>query len=132
MDKTFPDTIKAMRTHLINGMHAAEKSYTTLKNSGLISKLKISDDRRITITLAHLNQANIFITAAQTVYQLETPGENQEIERFFHQFQVFNDELLDSISTDHSDQWTGIEFRELVKNYNELPEIFELKPFIVD
>ncbi|TYS10739.1 hypothetical protein FZC70_05470 [Bacillus subtilis] len=132
MNKSFPDTIKAMRTHLISGMYAAEKSYKTLKNSGVVSKLKISDDRRITIALAHLNQANTFITASQTVYQLETPGESQEIERFFHQFNEFNNELLDSISTNHSDQWTGIEFSELVETYNELPEILNLNRISLD
>ncbi|MFY2225382.1 hypothetical protein [Bacillus altitudinis] len=132
MEKNFPDTIKPMRTHLINGMFAAEKSYNAFRFSGLNRRLKISDDRRVTIALAHLNQANTFITAAQTIYQVEITSENQEVERFFHQFSVFNDELLDSISTAHSGQWTSFEFKELVIRYNELPEIFELKPFILD
>ncbi|MDH6598416.1 MULTISPECIES: hypothetical protein [Bacillus] len=127
MNEISPYMIKPMRIHLINGMYAAEKSYKTLKTPG-----KISDDRRITIALAHLNQANIFITTAQTIYHLGITRKNPEIERFFHLFNVFNDEFINSISPGQSEQWTDFEFRKLVNHYNKLPEIFDLKPFYVD
>lgn len=66
------------------------------------------------IALSHLNIAATKFAAAESLYYSRIEVlENMEIEEIFRLFDVFVHELLTNISTNHSHQWTDIEFRSL-------------------
>ncbi len=61
--------------------------------------------------LAHLNRAISRMSAAESLYYSQYEVLNrQEIEHIFHTFDVFSSEVLTSLSTGHSLQWTDIEY----------------------
>ncbi|PEX03439.1 hypothetical protein COD78_31730 [Bacillus cereus] len=103
---------------LIQGYIAAQDSHKyILKN-------------RVNVSMAYLTEANTFFTNARVLYSQNMDLESLEIdiETLFHRFNVFNDELLDCVATDHSHQWTDIEFRAFK---NEILKISEIHDFII-
>ncbi|MGM0965835.1 MAG: hypothetical protein ACQEWS_13595 [Bacillota bacterium] len=117
MTQTFHETIKILRLHLFAGMNATVKSYKLLKESS-------HNDQKLASALAHFNYAQTQITAAHTIYQLKTPGENAEIESFFCKFHEFNSEFMNSIES--SNLWTLLKLENLISAYNQLPSGLEL------
>lgn len=51
--------------------------------------------------------------------------QREEAEDLFHQFKVYSNEFLTNVETDHSHQWTDIEF-------NKLYDIFDSSAFAFD
>ncbi|KHS56200.1 hypothetical protein QX51_15365 [Terrisporobacter othiniensis] len=81
---------------------------------------------KVNSAIAHLNQAHTYIHIANSLYiQHSEPGECSEFETAIHQFDVFNKEFLSSYSTNHSLQWTDIEFRKFEEDCNNFLEIFK-------
>lgn len=66
--------------------------------------------------LAYLNKAVAGIMAAKSLYfsNFDILAHN-DIEDVFNAFDTFSNEILSNFSTDHSHQWTDIEFSNFVK-----------------
>lgn len=75
------------------------------------------------IAISYLNMAASKFSAAQALYCAQREIlENGDAEKIFHLFETFAAELLNSVRTDHSRQWTSIEFERL-------REAFDFSPF---
>lgn len=73
--------------------------------------------------IAYLSLAGSKIAIFQAIYiSNHDVLERFEIDKFLHQYEVFAEEMAKNYATDHSQQWTDIEF-------NRLKEAFELLPF---
>lgn len=85
---------------------------------------------KVNVSMAYLTEANTFFTNARILYSQNMDLESLEIdmETLFHRFSVFNDELLDCVATDHSHQWTDIEFRAFK---DEILRVSEIHDFII-
>lgn len=63
------------------------------------------------IAATYINKAISLISTAKAIYMSNIEQlERDEIEDIFHTFDVFESEFLTNLSTDHSHQWTDIEF----------------------
>ena len=72
------------------------------------------------IAVSHLNIAVAKFAAAESLYYSRIEVlENMETEEIFRLFDVFVHELLTNISTNHSHQWTDIEFRRLKSTFDD-------------
>ena len=66
------------------------------------------------VAVAYLNTASAKFSAAEALYYSHLDGlEHQDAEEIFHLFDVFMHELLENVRTDHSHQWTSIEYEKL-------------------
>lgn len=75
------------------------------------------------IAIAYLNMAaSKFATAEAIYYSRIEDLQSREAEELFHLFNVYSKELLENFATDHSHQWTDIEF-------NRLKECFDYSAF---
>lgn len=64
--------------------------------------------------IGYLNQASSLMHCAQAVYISNFDElEHNDIDELFHQFDVFANEVLSSIATNHSKQWSNIEYETL-------------------
>ncbi|MFZ4847398.1 hypothetical protein ACOYX7_17230 [Enterococcus casseliflavus] len=107
--------IDSMSYFVLSGWHKAEKSYELFKKG----KAKVA-------AVAYLNQANTFLQIANSNYKQHfEKGSFLEFEDFIFKFERFNDEMLDSYSTDHSAQHTIIYFEDLSRSYANLPSNFK-------
>lgn len=79
-------------------------------------------------SLAYLTEAHTLFTTAKIFISenKDTLGCYLEFDNFIHQFFVFNKEVLDNIRTNHSHQWSDIEFRELAKAFRSLGNILDI------
>lgn len=119
MDDNFEHQLKTISFLISEGFNAAKYCH----------ELIFAEDRKnnINLALTFLNQANTFITSAKAIYvQFSLEGESQELEDFFHQFSVFNKEVLTNVRTGHSHQWSDIEFRRLEKEFNALTDFLNI------
>ena len=73
----------------------------------------------VEIALAYLNKAISVHCCCDSLYyaQYGSLG-NNEYEHFSHQFNVFANEFLKNTRTNHSHQWTDIEFQKLKEIYD--------------
>lgn len=99
-----------------------------LSSSKKFHELIFDDNKntyKVNSAIAHLNQAHNYIHIANSLYlQHSEPGECSEFETTIHKFDVFNNEFLSSYSTNHSLQWTDIEFSNFEEECNNFLEIF--------
>jgi|UniRef100_A0A7U4DJN4 predicted DNA-binding protein len=119
MNDNFEHQLKTISFLISEGFNAAKYCH----------ELIFAEDRKnnINLALTFLNQANTFITSAKAIYvQFSLEGESQELEDFFHQFSVFNKEVLTNVRTGHSHQWSDIEFRRLEKEFNALTDFLNI------
>ena len=67
------------------------------------------------IAAAHLNKAISFMAAAKSLYisSYEILA-NNEVEKLFAEFSAFESEFLQNLRTDHSHQWTDIQFQRFM------------------
>lgn len=73
------------------------------------------------IAALYLNKAIALMSAAKSLYASNRELlERNEIKDIFDAFRVFEREFLKNISTDHSHQWTDIEFRK----FKDAVEVF--------
>lgn len=72
---------------------------------------EFDDSRNEIIAALYINKAISIMSAAKAVYICNIEKiENQEVEEIFNRFDVFESELLTNIATNHSHQWSDIEF----------------------
>lgn len=94
--------------------YAAEKAHEVL--------FKASDEKRNEIIAAlYLNKAVALMSAAKAVYASNYEIlSSSEVNGIFRAFDTFESEFLTNISSDHSHQWTDIEFtkfQDTVKDF---------------
>lgn len=107
------EMIEIFKSFVTSAMQYAIKSHETLFN----------EDCDISVSLAYLNAAISRFSSAEALYYAQFDKlEREEAEDLFHQFNVYTDEFLTNVETDHSHQWTDIEF-------NKLNDIFESSAF---
>lgn len=85
-------------------------------------------EKFIPITLGYLTEAHSYFVNAKTLYESkpEIYGEYEEISSVLHQFFVFNDELMTNIRTNHSHQWSDIEFRALANAFKDVSGLLSI------
>lgn len=77
----------------------------------------------ISISLTYLNASISRFSSAEALYYAQYDIlQRGEAEELFHQFKVYANEFLTNVETDHSHQWTDIEF-------NKLHDIFDSSAF---
>lgn len=79
------------------------------------------------VITGHLSIACSYLNSARSIYvcNLDT-FERSDIDNFFHQFDVFIKEVMTNIRTDHSHQWSNIEFENLSEKYEVIKDLFNL------
>ncbi|UZT82851.1 hypothetical protein [Caproicibacterium sp. BJN0003] len=78
------------------------------------------DNTNLPAAIAYLQRASSKMSAAEALYwaQHEILMRN-EAEIIFKQFDAFADELVHDYATDHSQQWTDIQFNKLMDAVND-------------
>lgn len=77
------------------------------------------------VAIAYLNIAASKFAMAEAIYYSRIEDlQSDEAEELFHLFDVYSKELLDNFATNHSHQWTDIEF-------NHLKECFDYSAFVL-
>ncbi len=69
------------------------------------------------VVFGYLAIANSYINSAKAVYICREELNRQEFDEFFNKFRTYSDEVMSSISTNHSPQWSNIEFTSLNEAY---------------
>lgn len=109
---------------VLNGFQSAIYSYKTL------FKTLHSDEhtQELSIALAYLTEAHSNFLNAQTLWinNIDAFGEYSKFEELFHRFSVYNDELLTNARTDHSHQWSDMEFRDFVESFTPVAKILNI------
>lgn len=107
------ELIEDFKHFVASAMHYAIKSHETL----------FKDECDISVSLAYLNAAISRFSSAEALYYAQFENlQRGEAEDLFHQFSVYANEFLNNVETDHSHQWTDIEF-------NKLKDIFDSSAF---
>lgn len=84
------------------------------------------DNPNISIALAYLNSATSYFVSAEALYYSNPETyENIFLTDVFHCFSVFEKEFLDNVRTNHSYQWTDIEFQRLRDSFMSSPFRFK-------
>lgn len=73
-----------------------------------------------------LNNAVSANNSLKILYYQNPDFEHNEFDKFFASFDTYKCELLRNIRTDHSHQWTDIEFRSFIKNAIPLTELLDM------
>lgn len=98
-----------------------EKSLYSSKEFNELIFADEKSDNKVLSAITHLNQANTYVNLANIQYlQYCESGECTDFEDVVNKFNVFNNEFLSSYSTNHSLQWTNIEyiqFKEACQHY---------------
>lgn len=94
-------------------------------NSQTVHSEIFSDkEPNIPVIIGHLAIANSYINAAKAVYVCNNDElTRQEFDEFFIQFGEFSGEVMESIRTNHSPQWSDIEFRRLEEAYEPVASL---------
>lgn len=105
-----------------------EKMKLNVKESLILAKKAhdlIFEEDKTTIALAYLSKSTALMKSAEALYyaRFDILARN-EAEDIFTQFEVFSHEFLTNVETDHSHQWTDIEFERLI-------ELSEYTPFSI-
>lgn len=102
------------------GFLFADKSHKTLFQTEIDDDLskKITD---LTCALAYLTEAHSLYCDAETFLKdnIETLGDRSEFTSLIHKFKVYNREVLNNVRTNHSHQWSDIEFRSFADSFLE-------------
>jgi len=75
-------------------------------------------ENKETRCLVYLYRAINYISDAKMLYLMNQVLWRDDIDSFFSQFNVFIDEITRNIATNHSHQWTDIEFKKLAEIYD--------------
>lgn len=107
-----------------DGFRSAYNAHETLFSI----EFDTTDSRRqelISCSLAFLSEA---YTTFQNIRILTiTEDEDRsEFEDCYNQFSTFNNEMLNNVKTDHSHQWTDIEFLEFTRKFIEVKNLLQL------
>lgn len=79
-----------------------------------------AEKENIPAAIAYLQRASSKMSAAEALYwsQYEILA-RQEAEDIFQKFDEFADELVEDFATNHSQQWTDIQFNELMDKVDD-------------
>lgn len=112
MDIIF-DRFKTM-VHL--SMFSAQKAHDCVFKSNI----------SVFVATSYLNKSISYMTSAESLYYSRYDIlECHEFEEISHQFDVFSSEFLENVETDHSHQWTDIEFNRLKEAFDASPLCFK-------
>ncbi|WP_312059340.1 hypothetical protein [Anaerotignum sp.] len=89
---------------------------------------KGNSEKNQLLACVYANKVLTYISSADTIYLMEDEIVSIELEQVLHQFKVFVDELIKNVGTDHSHQWTDIEYIRLVKKLSN----YGFEPFEAD
>ncbi len=107
------EPIETFKQFVASAMQYAIKSHDNL----------FKENYDISISLAYLNASISRFSSAEALYYAQYDIlQRKEAEKLFHQFKVYANEFLNNVETDHSHQWTDIEF-------NKLSDIFDSSAF---
>lgn len=109
---------------IFNGFVSALHSHKTLFKSAFSE----NNTHSLTIALAYLSEAHNYHLNAETfvVDNLELFGDRNEFELLFQRFSVYNNEFLTNSRTDHSHQWSDIEFRSYVNSFKSVASLLNI------
>ncbi|WP_367387417.1 hypothetical protein ABZM97_09570 [Bacillus vallismortis] len=112
---------KLIFSGFISAMHSHKTLFKTVLSDN--STLDLS------VALAYLSEAHNYHVNAETFYldNIELFGERSEIETLLQHFFVYNDEFLSNARTDHSHQWSDIEFRKFAESFKPAAELLNIK-----
>lgn len=107
------ELIETFKKFITSAMFYAERSHEAI----------FKENVKVSAALAYLNASISRFSSAEALYYAQYDIlAHGEAERIFHQFKVYSNEFLTNVVTDHSHQWTDIEF-------NKLKDIFESSAF---
>lgn len=126
MDKNYEFSYKKKHLSLLilDGFQSAMHSHKTLFKTLHSEK----HTHGLAIALAYLTEAHSNFVNAQTFWidNVDVFGEYSEFEDLFHRFSVYNNELLTNARTDHSHQWSDIEFRNFVDSFKYVARMLHI------
>ncbi len=118
MEREYGLIIDCIKENLVKAYFDAKKSYD-------LRVVEKQNERTTVSAFAYLNKAVAHMTTAQALYQTsEGLGTNEDVECIIEKFFTYQHEFFVNYETDHSDQWTDIEFenyQSAVKSF--LPEV---------
>lgn len=89
---------------------------------------QIFDHENIPAAVAYLQRASAKMAAAESLYYARHEElERGEAEEIFTLFDEFSDELIEDFATNHSQQWTDIQFNRLIEAVNASAFAFDNK-----
>lgn len=117
-DEFKPDLFKYQKEKLFNLIR--QGYYSSKAAHDLLFEDTMNRENEKLSTL-YLNEAMIYMATAQALY-LSSPQflDRPELDNIFHKFDVFKTEFINNVVTNHSHQWTDIEF----SNFKNAVEAF--------
>lgn len=112
-------------------MHEHFSNLKSLVTRGMFQAIKshrevFKNNPNIPVALAHLSLAGSYFSAAESLYCSRLDFyQDPDLPDIFLRFTVFCDELLKNVETDHSHQWTDIEFQKLRETFMSSAFAFE-------
>lgn len=82
------------------------------------------------MALSFLAQANSFVDSLKILSLLIEDLDRSEFTEFIHKFNVYNNEVKNNIFTNHSQQWSDIEYRSLVESCEEVGRLLEISSLV--
>lgn len=116
-------------TYNMNNLELDKRNYLIEKLSKLVNlayhsakyahKYALSENEySIQASLSYATRSSAFISSAEALYHSNFELlEGYEFDNLFLHFDIFISELLDAYATNHSFQWTDIEFNNLEETY---------------
>lgn len=96
-----------------------ELSKTSLLYAKKAHEIIFSEDPNDIAIIGYLNYAGNLLASAKAIYYSNIDIlEHHDIDDFFYQFDVFILEVLNNIHTNHSHQWSDIEFNNLNEKFD--------------
>ncbi len=109
--------MQAIRTKVIDAYDNAKHAHVEI--------FKEKADKAVAIGL--LSICTAYSSAAHALYMANHETlERDELNDLFFEFQVFVKEAMDSYRTNHSHQWTDIQFRRLKEKYDDAASLLGL------
>ncbi|MDN6733897.1 MAG: hypothetical protein L0L58_10360 [Tetragenococcus koreensis] len=125
MSDTFTEKKEILKSLFISGFFHSVNSHELLFKS--IDSENRKTEQLIAAT-THLSEAhaiytqiNIFLTE-----NIDILGEREELNENIQLFDVYNKEVLKNIASNHSHQWSDIEFRYFVESFKPVAELLEI------
>ena len=75
------------------------------------------------VVIGYLAISNSYTNAAKAVYICREELSHYEFDEFFNKFRTFSDEVMRNIRTNHSHQWSNIEFNALSDAYEPVASL---------
>ena len=101
--------IDALKSLAFSSRNSAKKAHDAIFGD---------DERKELLCCMYLNDAISNMVGAKAIYYSKLESlEHHDIEEMFNRFNEFSREVFTNISTEHSHQWSDIEYRHFVDAY---------------